>query len=61
MEKPVHEEFYGQELANFEVFEALMMDDLKPKKQTIANLMAYSKALAVNCYQSLGCQETILN
>lgn len=61
MEKPVHEEFYGQELANLEVFEAFMMDDLKPKKQTIANIMAYSKALAVQCYESLGQQETILN
>lgn len=61
MEKPIHEEFYGQELVNFEVFEALMMDDLKPKKQTIAKIMAYSKALTIHCYESLGCQETILN
>ena len=61
MEKPVHEEFYGQELVSIEVFEALMMDDLKPKKQTIANIMAYSKALSVRCYDSLGSQETILN
>ena len=61
MEKHLHEEFYGQEFVNLEVFEALMMDDLKPKKQTIANIMAYSKALTVQCYESLGCQETILN
>tara|TARA_R110002050_G_scaffold286088_1_gene436095 strand:- start:47856 stop:48041 length:186 start_codon:yes stop_codon:yes gene_type:complete len=61
MEKPVHEEFYGHELANLEVFEALMMDDLKPKKQTIANIMAYSKAVTFQCYESLGQQESILN
>ena len=61
MEIPLHEEFYGQELVNMELFEALMLDDLKPKKQTIANLMAYSKALSVRCYESLGQQETILN
>ena len=61
MEAPLHEEFYGQKLASIELFEALMLDDLKPRKQTIANIMAYSKALDVRCYDSLGDQETILN
>lgn len=61
MEKPLHEEYYGQELVNIELFEALMLDDLKPKKQTIAKIMAYSKALTIRCYESLGQQEVILN
>ncbi len=61
MEKPLHEEIFGLELVNMEAFEALMLDDLKPKRQTIANIMAYSKALEIKNYKSLGQQEIILN
>jgi len=61
MDITLHEQNHGQKIVNLEAFEALMMNDLKPKQSTIKNIMAYSKALSVECYDSLGQQETILN
>ena len=61
MDITIHEELFGQENLNIDAFEALMMDNLKPRQKTINNIMAYSKALSVSTYDSLGQQDTILN
>ena len=61
MDITIREELFGQENFNLDAFEALMMDELKPKPQTISNIMAYSRALSVSTFDSLGQQETILN
>jgi hypothetical protein len=61
MDITLHEKNHGQQIVNLDAFEAVAMNDLKPKSNIIKNLMAYSKALKVNDYKTLGKQELILN
>lgn len=61
MDITLHEELYGQTFLNPKENKTSSKPKLKAKKETIKNLMNYSRALSVNCYDSLGQQETILN
>lgn len=61
MDKPLPQNFSEYSNDCIETLEALMTEEMKPKKQTIANLMAYSKALKIENYSTLGQQEIILN
>jgi hypothetical protein len=61
MDITLHEEFYGQKSLNQEAVDASLQERIVPKKQTIATIMAYSRALSIQCYETLGQEETILN
>jgi ribosomal protein S15P/S13E len=61
MDITLHEELYGQTFLDSKANDASSKPKLRAKKETIKNLMDYSRALSVNCYDSLGQQETILN
>lgn len=61
MDITLHEEFYGRKMVSQEASDASTMHRFVPKKQTIANIMAFSRALSVNTYDHLGVQEIILN
>ncbi len=61
MDITIHEEFHGQKSLNQEAIDASAQERIVPKKQTIASIMAYSGALSVRCYETLGQQESILN
>jgi hypothetical protein len=61
MDITLHEESYGQKSLKTEIVNAFHSESIKVHGDTIKNLMAYSKALAVNQYQSLGQQENNLN
>ncbi len=61
MDKTLHEEFYGQKSIKNEVIDFFTENEVKPHRDKIKNIMAFSKALTVGQYESIGPQETILN
>lgn len=61
MDITLHEEFYGQTFLNPKAEKSSGGSKIRARKETIKNLMAYSRALSVKSYESLGQQETILN
>lgn len=61
MDITIHEEFYGQKSLNQEASPHVEPQKMIVHRQTITNIMAYSKALSVSCFDSLGTQEIILN
>ena len=61
MDITLHEEFYGQKSLKEEIVDAFNKETIVPARDTIKNIMAYSKALAVREYESVGQQEIILN
>ncbi|MGB0391557.1 MAG: hypothetical protein ACPGRC_01310 [Salibacteraceae bacterium] len=61
MDITLHEESYGQKSLKKEVVAAFKELSAKPSRDTIKNIMAYSRALSVSDYESLGKQELNLN
>lgn len=61
MDITIHEESYGQTSLKADIISAFQSEAVQPKRNTIKNLMAYSKALTVNQYDTLGQQEINLN
>lgn len=61
MDITLHEELYGQTFLNPKTEKSNGEPKIRARKETIKNLMAYSRALSVKSYESLGQQETILN
>ncbi|MFT4754129.1 MAG: hypothetical protein ACI9GM_001008 [Salibacteraceae bacterium] len=61
MDITLHEESYGQKSLKSELAEAFSAEGLPAQRETIKNIMAYSKALSVNQFGTLGKQETNLN
>ncbi len=61
MDITLHEKLYGQIFLNSKTEKSVGESKIKVRKETIKNLMAYSRALSVSNYESLGQQEVILN
>lgn len=61
MDKTLHEEFYGQKSIEKEVISYFSDQEVKPHRDKIKNIMAFSKAFSVDQYDTLGQQETNLN
>mgnify|MGYP000050051916 CR=1 FL=1 len=61
MDITLHEESYGQKSLKSEIAKAFSADGISAQRNTIKNIMAYSKALSVGQFDTLGQQETNLN
>ena len=61
MDTPLHKEFFERKSLKLVIKEALEATPILPNQNTIKNIMAYSKALSVSQYESLGQQEMNLN
>lgn len=61
MNKPLHSNFNELPSQEINEFDSFTNGKLKARRSTINKILAYSKALSINGYQSIGTQETILN
>jgi hypothetical protein len=61
MDITLHEESYGQKSLKSEIVSAFKEKGTSPERETIKNIMAYSKALSISQFDTLGQQESNLN
>lgn len=61
MDITLHEESYGQKSLKKVVAALFQEEGVKPKNDTIKNIMAYSRSLSVNKFETLGTQDINLN